>query len=103
LTRQRPGAIGALFMGVEQGRFCVGCSWALMAALFALGVMSIGWMLLVAALIAFEKLLPWEVLPKGATAAVLLALGGAVMFFPDQVPSLTIPMDGTSSMDAMSM
>jgi hypothetical protein len=58
---------------------------------------------LVAALIAFEKLLPWEVLPKGATAAVLLALGGAVMFFPDQVPSLTIPMDGTSSMDAMSM
>jgi predicted metal-binding membrane protein len=103
LTRQRPGAIGALFMGVEQGRFCFGCSWALMAALFALGVMGIGWMLLVAALIAFEKLLPWEVLPKGASAAVLLVLGAAVMFFPDQVPGLAIPMDGMSSMDAMSM
>jgi hypothetical protein len=66
-------------------------------------VMSIGWMLLVAALIAFEKLLPWEVLPKGASAAVLLVLGAAVTFFPDQVPGLTIPMDGMSSMDAMSM
>jgi predicted metal-binding membrane protein len=74
-----------------------------MAALLALGGMSIGWMLLVAALIAFEKLLPWEVLPKRATAAVLLVLGAAVMLFPDQVPGLTIPMDGMSSMDAMSM
>jgi predicted metal-binding membrane protein len=74
-----------------------------MAALFALGVMSIGWMLLVAALIALEKLLPWEMLPKGASAAVLLVLGAAVMFFPDQVPGLTIPMDVMSSMDAMSV
>jgi predicted metal-binding membrane protein len=92
LLSQRPGALGALAMGVEQGGFCVGCSWALMAALFALGVMSIGWMVLIAALIAFEKLLPWEVIPTGATAALLVVLGVAVMFFPDQVPGLTIPM-----------
>jgi predicted metal-binding membrane protein len=93
LLRQRPGALGALAMGVEQGGFCVGCSWALMAALFALGVMSIGWMVLIAALIAFEKLLPWAVIPSGATAALLVLLGVAVMFFPDQVPGLTIPMN----------
>ena len=95
--------MGALLMGVEQGRFCVGCSWALMAALFALGVMSVTWMLLIAALIAIEKLLPWEVLPSGASAAVLVILGTGVMVFPDQVPGLTVPADGMSAMDPMSM
>jgi predicted metal-binding membrane protein len=92
LLRPRPGAFGALTMGIEQGGYCVGCSGALMAALFALGVMSIGWMVLIAALIASEKLLPWEVIPSGASAVLLVALGLAVMFFPDQVPGLTIPM-----------
>jgi predicted metal-binding membrane protein len=104
LLRQRPGARGALTMGVEQGGFCVGCSWALMLALFTLGVMSIGWMVLIAVLIAVEKLLPWEVIPSGATAALMVVLGVAVMFFPDEVPGLTIPMHDTSMpMDSMSM
>jgi predicted metal-binding membrane protein len=104
LLRQRPGALGAVAMGVEQGGFCVGCSWALMTALFALGVMSIGWMVLVAALIAAEKLLPWELLPSGASSVLLIVLGAAVMFFPDHVPGLTFPMDPTSTpMDSMSM
>ena len=49
LLSQRPGAAGALLMGLEQGGFCVGCSGGLMVALFALGVMSIAWMLLIAA------------------------------------------------------
>ena len=92
LLRRRPGATGALMMGMEQGGFCVGCSGALMAALFALGVMSLAWMLLIAALIAIEKLLPWRVLTIGATAAALALLGVAIMFVPDQVPWLTIPM-----------
>ena len=44
-----PAALGALRMGIEHGGYCVGCCWALMAALFALGVMSIGWMAFIAA------------------------------------------------------
>src|SRR6185437_6421341 len=58
--RWRPGARGALRTGVEHGGFCVGSSWALMAALFALGVMNVAWMVVVAGLVAIEKLLPWE-------------------------------------------
>jgi predicted metal-binding membrane protein len=77
-------------MGTEQGGFCVGCSGTLIAALFALGVMSIAWMLLIAALIAVEKLLPWRLIATRVTAAVLALLGVAIMFFPDQVPWLTI-------------
>ena len=92
LLRRRPGAAGALTMGLGQGGFCVGCSGALMAALFALGVMSIAWMLVVAVLIAIEKLLPWTVVAVGTTAAVLVLLGLAVMAVPAQVPWLTIPM-----------
>ena len=54
-------------MGIEHGAWCVGCCWALMAALFALGVMSIGWMAFIAALIALEKLLPWRHTRIGAS------------------------------------
>lgn len=55
----RDGRRGAVEMGARHGAWCVGCCWALMAALFALGVMSLAWTVLVAALIAFEKLAPW--------------------------------------------
>ena len=48
----REGLSGALWMGTKHGAWCVGCCWALMASLFALGVMSIAWMAFVAALIA---------------------------------------------------
>jgi predicted metal-binding membrane protein len=91
LLRRRPGVVGALNMGIEQGGFCVGCSGALMAALFALGVMSIAWMLAIAALIAIEKLLPWRPTTTGVTAAFLALLGAGVMLVPDHVPWLTIP------------
>ncbi len=90
LVRRRPGFTGALTMGIEQGGFCVGCSGLLMGALFALGVMSVAWMLLIAALVAIEKLLPWTVITIGATATVLALLGVGVMLVPDQVPWLTI-------------
>jgi predicted metal-binding membrane protein len=92
LLRRRPGAAGAVVMGIEQGGFCVGCSGALMAALFALGVMSIAWMLLIAVVIAIEKLLPWTGITIGVTAAALGLLGAAIVFAPTQVPWLTVPM-----------
>src|SRR5262249_56278421 len=56
----RDGATGALRMGAMHGAWCVGCCWALMASLFALGVMSIAWMAVVAGLIAFENLYRWR-------------------------------------------
>ena len=69
-------------MGVEHGAWCVGCCWALMAALFALGVMSIAWMAFIAALIAIEKLLPWKRWRIGESRSLLVALGIAVAFAP---------------------
>jgi predicted metal-binding membrane protein len=92
LTRRwRPGVAGAALTGLEHGGFCVGSSWALMGALFAVGVMNVAWMVVVAALVAIEKLLPWDRAAIGATALLIAALGLAVAFAPDQVPGLTIP------------
>jgi predicted metal-binding membrane protein len=87
----RQGRLGGLRMGVIHGAWCVGCCWALMAALFALGVMSLGWMALIAALIAVEKLLPWRVLANRGIAVLLLVLGLALAFAPSSVPGLTLP------------
>jgi predicted metal-binding membrane protein len=89
----RDGRAGSLRMGVRHGAWCVGCCWALMASLFALGVMSIVWMALVAALIAAEKTLPWRRVATYGTAGILLALGLLVLAAPDVVPALTIPGD----------
>jgi predicted metal-binding membrane protein len=91
LTRWRPGRVGALEMGIAHGGWCVGCCWGLMAALFALGVMSVGWMAFVAALIATEKLLPWKAVANRGIAALLVVLGLAVAFVPEDVPGFTEP------------
>jgi predicted metal-binding membrane protein len=105
LTSWRPGRLGALEMGLEHGAWCVGCCWGLMAALFALGVMSIGWMVLIAALIAIEKLLPWKVLANRSVAILLVVLGLAVAFAPEKVPGLTLPdsPEAAQAMDSMGM
>ena len=87
----RDGRAGALKMGARHGGWCVGCCWALMASLFALGVMSVAWMAFVAALIAAEKTLPWRRVATYGTAAILLALGLVLLAAPDAIPGLTIP------------
>jgi predicted metal-binding membrane protein len=79
LNHWHAGRPGALRMGVEHGAWCVGCCWALMASLFALGVMSLAWMVVVAVLIAGEKLLPWKVAANRGIALLLLVLGVAVL------------------------
>src|SRR5207248_1975353 len=70
----RDGAAGGLQMGIKHGAWCIGCCWALMASLFALGVMSIVWMAFVAGVIAFEKLVPWRRAATNGTAVVLLVI-----------------------------
>ena len=80
-------------MGARHGAWCVGCCWALMASLFALGVMSIAAMAFVAALIAFEKTLPWERAATWTTAGVLVVLGVLLIAAPEAIPGLTVPGD----------
>jgi len=73
-----------------------------MASLFALGVMSVVWMAVVAGLIAFEKLIPYRRVATFGTATLLLVLGIVLLVAPDAIPGLTVPGDGgMSPMDEM--
>ena len=49
----------AFLLGVQHGAFCVGCCWALMFLMFAVGIGNIGWMLMLGAVMAIEKNVPW--------------------------------------------
>jgi predicted metal-binding membrane protein len=93
----RGGRSGALRMGARHGAWCIGCCWALMPSLFALGVMSVVWMAIVAGLIAFEKLIPSRRAATYVTAAILLVLGVLLIAAPDAIPALTVPGSGSMS------
>ena len=97
----RDGLRGSVQMGARHGAWCVGCCWALMASLFALGVMSIVWMAFVAGLIAIEKLIPSRRAATYGTAGVLFALGVLLLAAPDVIPALTIPGSDSMSPDSM--
>jgi predicted metal-binding membrane protein len=85
------GRRGGLRMGLEHGAWCLGCCWLLMVVLFGLGVMSLTWMIVIAVLIAVEKLIPRRVFGITLVAVVLGALAVGVAVAPGDVPGLTIP------------
>jgi predicted metal-binding membrane protein len=85
------GGEGGLRTGLENGVYCVGCCWGLMAVLFALGVMSLFWMVVVAGVISAEKVLPNGGRLSRFVAPVLVALGIWVAVSPSTVPGLAEP------------
>jgi predicted metal-binding membrane protein len=82
---------GAIRSGILHGRDCVGCSGALMAVLFVLGVMSLVWMAVVAVVIFAEKVLPRGPRLVPVVALALVVLGVWVAVSPGTVPGLTDP------------
>jgi predicted metal-binding membrane protein len=94
----REGWLGGVRMGLKNGAWCLGCCWALMASLFALGIMSVLWMVVIAGLIAVEKTLPWRRTATYGTAAVLLVLGVLILAVPHAVPGLVVPGGPPASM-----
>lgn len=68
----------ALWLGAHHGLYCVGCCWALMLVMFAVGVGNLGWMLLLGAVMAVEKNVSWG-RKLSAPLGVLLVIGGLTM------------------------
>ena len=54
----RPGARGAVLMGLRHGVYCVGCCWLLMLLLFVVGVMNFAWIAGIALFVLVEKFVP---------------------------------------------
>lgn len=72
----RPGAGGAVRMGVEHGVYCVGCCWFLMGLLFVGGVMNLYWIIGIALFVLFEKTVPLGHRAGKVAGAALLIAGG---------------------------
>ncbi len=76
--RGRRPAVEALRLGMAHGAFCVGCCWALMLLLFAMGTGSVGWMVALGAAMAIEKNTSWGPRLARPLGSVLLGCAGAV-------------------------
>jgi predicted metal-binding membrane protein len=84
----RDGIGGAVRMGTAHGAYCVGCCWGLMLILFALGVMSLFWMGVVAALIFAQKVLPYGDRLARVFAAAFVVFGIVIATAPSAVTTL---------------
>lgn len=65
-------------VGAEQGIWCVGCCWALMLVMFAVGIMNLFWMALLGLFALFEKQVNGR-LPSRIAGAILLVWATALL------------------------
>lgn len=86
-TDYRPGNWGAARLGLRHSAYCIGCCWLLFAVLFAVGLMAIFWMALLALFIFVEKLFAGRI-----GFRLSLGLGGAMSAVG--VSFLVLPMWG---------
>jgi predicted metal-binding membrane protein len=73
MTNWRDGISGAFNMGARHGLFCLGCCWALMLVLFAVGVMNLGWIAALMIIVLIEK--------TGIGGAIVPRITGFVLLF----------------------
>ena len=83
----KPGA--ALRLGSTHGLYCLGCCWALMAVLVAMGTMNLAWMIGLAILILLEKNAPWGGRAAVVGAALFIVAGLALIANPPLLTRLT--------------
>ena len=68
------GAAGGFRMGARHGLFCLGCCWALMLVMFAVGVASLVWMAMLTLVMVHEKTRPAGRRAVPVTGVMLLAM-----------------------------
>jgi predicted metal-binding membrane protein len=78
MSNWRDGTWGALQMGLRHGTYCLGCCWALMCVLFAVGVMNLIWVAALTALVLLEKIGPAGAIVSGVAGAAM-AVGGVLL------------------------
>jgi predicted metal-binding membrane protein len=71
----RDGAAGAFRMGLSHGLYCLGCCWALMCVLFAVGVMNLLWVAALTTLVLLEKAGPFGAIAARVTGVIMIAVG----------------------------
>ena len=79
----------ALRIGATHGAYCLGCCWALMAILVAVGTMHLAWMAILTAVIFVEKVAPRGEAFATVVAAASAAVGLLLLVDPSTISTLT--------------
>jgi len=72
IARWREGVSGAVVMGIRHGLYCLGCCWALMAVLFAVGVMNLAWVAVLTVFVLVEKRVTGSLVSRAGGAAMIV-------------------------------
>lgn len=78
-------------VGLHHGAYCLGCCWFLMLLMLAFGIMNIGAMLLLAAVVTLEKAWTHGVVVSRLAGVICCVLAVAVLFVPWLAPGLIVP------------
>jgi len=81
--------LGAARAGAAHGVVCLGCCWALMAILVAVGTMQLAWMVALAALIFVEKVTPIGEYVATLAAVAFSVFGVVLVIYPASLSRLT--------------
>ena len=79
IERWRKGHWGAIYMGWRYGLFCVGCCWALMAIMFAVGAMNVLWMAILSIFALGEKISPQSKFLRNIAGVLLVCWGSYLL------------------------
>ncbi len=75
-----PRPMAVFRQGIDQGIDCLGCCWALMVVMFAVGVMNVIWIAIIGAVMTVEKVTTSLAVPR-LVGVVLLLWGAALVLF----------------------
>ncbi len=64
---------GVFRLGLQQGLYCVGCCWAMMLVMFAVGVMNVIWMAALGIVMTVEKMLSGRRFSHAVGVALIVA------------------------------
>ena len=78
LAHWSPEASGVFRLGLRQGVFCLGCCWAMMLVMFAVGVMNVVWMAALGAIMAAEKIATTTRFSR-VVGVAFVAIGGVLI------------------------
>lgn len=79
LSRWRNGPPSGFRLGLAHGAYCVGCCWALMATVFAVGVMNVVWMAALTLIGCLEQLVPHGDKLSAVIGVGLMVWGAALL------------------------
>lgn len=89
IPRYRRGTAAAYRIGWAHGLFCLGCCWAMMLLMFAVGVAHLWWMAALTSVMVYEKVGKHGTRATPVIGVVLLTLAAAVLLqFPAWLPGL---------------